>query len=417
MVGVFSQYKGFKKEIYVLFIGKVVTSMGAFVWPMLTFFLTEKLGFSDSLAAVLIASATILSLPVAMLGGKLADSFSRKKIIIIFDCSTVFLYVLSAILPLGIHTAVMVFLAGLFQTAESPAYDALQADFSSVDDRERAFSFSYLGYNVGFIFGASMSGILFEKYLSLSFLLNGVAIFISTLLIMLFVSMNNVVGAENSEETFGEYEQPVDENRSVWSVLKERKVVLYMLIVGCIGEMSSGTLGILLPLQVKNMRSGEAIYGYVNSLNGLVVILFTPILTAMLKKFTEIPKSTAGILLFAAGMCLYSIGNIVWLLFFAMFIYTLGEVITVIGSNPYASRRIPASHRGRVGGISSVAYALFSAGTQYLIAYMLKATGNNYRLIWLVFVGVGVLVAGMYLTLYRMDKRTFPNLYKRGKKE
>ncbi len=38
-----TQYAGLKKEIYILFIGKLVTAMGSFVWPMLTFFLTTKL--------------------------------------------------------------------------------------------------------------------------------------------------------------------------------------------------------------------------------------------------------------------------------------------------------------------------------------------------------------------------------------
>ena len=67
-----TQYGGLKKEIYILFIGKLVTAMGSFVWPMLTFFLTTKLGLSDSTATLMIATASILSFPAALLGGKLA---------------------------------------------------------------------------------------------------------------------------------------------------------------------------------------------------------------------------------------------------------------------------------------------------------------------------------------------------------
>ena len=46
------QYRGLKKEIYILFIGRLVTAMGSFVWPMLTFFLTTKLGLSESATTV-----------------------------------------------------------------------------------------------------------------------------------------------------------------------------------------------------------------------------------------------------------------------------------------------------------------------------------------------------------------------------
>ena len=89
MKRLFLQYGGLKKEIYILFIGRLVTAMGSFVWPMLTFFLTTKLGLSDGQSTLLIATATFLSLPAALLGGKLADRFSRKSIIILFDCLTV----------------------------------------------------------------------------------------------------------------------------------------------------------------------------------------------------------------------------------------------------------------------------------------------------------------------------------------
>ena len=160
MTKLITQYRGLKKEIYILFVGKLVTAMGSFVWPMLTFFLTTKLGLSDGTATVLIATATVLSLPAALLGGKLADRFSRKYIIIIFDCLTVALYIIAAILPTSYITAVLIFLAGLFQTIESPAYDALNADFSTSEQREKAYSLSYLGFNLGFIIGAAVSGLI-----------------------------------------------------------------------------------------------------------------------------------------------------------------------------------------------------------------------------------------------------------------
>ena len=95
-----TQYGGLKKEIYILFIGRLVTAMGSFVWPMLTFFLTTKLGLSDGTATLMIATSSVLSFPAALLGGKLADRFSRKSIIILFDCCTVSLYLLAAVLPL-----------------------------------------------------------------------------------------------------------------------------------------------------------------------------------------------------------------------------------------------------------------------------------------------------------------------------
>lgn len=409
-----TQYSGLKREIYILFIGKLVTAMGSFVWPMMTFLLTTKLGFSDGVATALIAAAGVVSLPVALLGGKLADRFPRKNIIILFDCLTVALYVLAFFLPIGYHTAVIIFFASLFQTVESPAYDALNADYSTTKQREKAFSLSYLGFNLGFVFGASMGGILFEFHTNLAFLLNGLSIFVSTVLIFFFVKPENAiqdVGTE--EESYGEYEKPLPDSVSILSVLKQRRVVLGMLLIGCFASMSNNTVGILLPLQLKEQmgQAGAAVYGYLNSLNGFVVILFTPLLTMALRRLTEIPKSILGLLLFLAGMATFMLSWAQWLLYAGMFVYSVGEVVTVLGNNPYTSRRIPASHRGRIGGISSVLYSVFFSLTQFGISFVLMAAEGQYELLWTIFIGCGLAASAFYMAAYPADKKTFPLLY------
>ena len=417
MKSIITQYSGLKREVYVLFVGQLVTAMGSFVWPMLTFLLTTKLGFSDGTATLLIATCGLISLPLALLGGKLADRFPRKNIIILFDCLTVGLYVLAAMLPIGYHTAAIVFFASLFQTVESPAYNALNADYSTTSQRERAFSLSYLGFNLGFVFGASMAGVLFEFHTNLSFLLNGLSILVSTALIFFFVKPENVVSEENaSEASFGEYEQPVEECCSVRMVLRQRWVVLAVVLIGCFGSTSSNTLGILLPLQLKEQlgQHGAALYGYLSSLNGFVVILFTPLLTMALKRLTEIPKSILGMGLFLSGMVLFMVSKHQWLLFVGMFVFTLGEVVTVLGNNPYTSRRIPASHRGRIGGVTSVISSVCFTMIQYGISFALMVVEGNYRLLWLVFISFGLVVMVLYAFCYPVDKKRFPKLYPKG---
>jgi len=412
-----AQYGGLKREIYILFVGKLVTAMGSFVWPMLTFFLTTKLGLSDGMSTLMIATASVLSFPAALLGGKLADRFSRKYIIIVFDCITVSLYLLAAVLPLTIWTAFILFLAGLFQTIESPAYDALNSDYSTTQQREKAYSLSYLGFNLGFIVGASLSGILFENYIRLAFCINGLSIFVSTILITFFVHPENAISEDREHllESYTEYELPVDESISVLTILRQRSVLIGMLLIGCFASMPSNLVGILLPLQLKDAMgaAGATIYGYLNSLNGFVVIAFTPILTILLRKLTEIPKVILGLLLFVAGIGFFSTGVAVAVLFVGMFVFTLGEVITVLGHNPYNSRRIPSSHRGRIGGISTVVGSVFSSLTQYLISGILFLSNNNYRLIWFVFICCGLAAAVMYAFMYGPDKRTFPKLYEK----
>ena len=46
VVNQIKRYRGLPKEIYVLFAARIVNSLGAFVFPLLTLILTEKLGRS-----------------------------------------------------------------------------------------------------------------------------------------------------------------------------------------------------------------------------------------------------------------------------------------------------------------------------------------------------------------------------------
>ena len=73
-----SQYKGLRKENYVLCFGRFVTAMGAMVRPMLTMILSQKLGMNAVQVAWITALMGILMIPANLIGGKMADCFNKK---------------------------------------------------------------------------------------------------------------------------------------------------------------------------------------------------------------------------------------------------------------------------------------------------------------------------------------------------
>lgn len=102
------------------------------------------------------------------------------------------------------------------------------------------------------------------------------------------------------------------------------------------------------------------------------------------------------------------------MLYAGIFVYTLGKVVAVLGTNPYASRRVPASHRGRIGGISNVLYSVFQTLNQYLIGFVLMAAEGQYHLLWLIFMGIGLVGIVLYALVCPMDRRSFLKLYVKG---
>lgn len=101
------QYKNLGREIYILFFGRIVTSMGALIWPLMTLILKNKMRYDATFIAILTMGMSILQFPMLLLGGKLADTRNRKNVIIVCDLITEVSYVICAMIPLsgGKHCA------------------------------------------------------------------------------------------------------------------------------------------------------------------------------------------------------------------------------------------------------------------------------------------------------------------------
>ena len=72
-------YMGMPKEVYVIFISRIVNAIGCFVGPFLTLILTKKIGLSSDVAGFYMSIAGLLYMPASVIGGKLADTIGQKK--------------------------------------------------------------------------------------------------------------------------------------------------------------------------------------------------------------------------------------------------------------------------------------------------------------------------------------------------
>ena len=82
----FSMYAHLPKEIYVLAFGKIMTSMGALIWPMLTLIMSEKLNLNGQTIGMYMMMFSVFMGPFYLLGGKLADKYNKKHIIVEYYC-------------------------------------------------------------------------------------------------------------------------------------------------------------------------------------------------------------------------------------------------------------------------------------------------------------------------------------------
>jgi len=407
---IFSQYSGLKKSAYVLFIARLVTSMGSFIWPMLTLILSIKLGYSESKIALIFLILAFIFFPATLIGGKLADRFNKKKIIIIFDIITVTFFFLSAIVEPGIMMLIFFTIAGLFATMEGPSHEALVVEASLPKDREKIYSLTYLGHNLGFIIGAGLGGFLITNHLSLAFIIDGITTLMSTILIIMFVFP--IKQEDIEEDNKNEYESE-ENHKDGLKVLKNRKPILLFILITMITAFVYDQWVFIIPLYMTDIFgdiNGPLFYGFIASFNGIMVIAATPIITYLTRGKSEMPKIIIGTFLFSISFLLVMYEPILITFFSFVFLFTIGEVLKSISTGPYVSRRIPSSHRGRINsyvGLSSFTGIIVG---KVMIGLVIDLTGYNTALITIVI--LGIIATLLTMINYKMDKKTFPNLYK-----
>lgn len=404
----FGQYKGLRRELYVLFWGKAATNMGAMIWPMLTLILSNKLGMSAEEIARITIAMGIIQFPANLLGGKLADHCNKKNLIVVCDLVTVTCYLTAAFLPVSMTQIMLFFTAGVFQTMENPSYDALVADLSTAENREKAYSLIYLGLNLGLILAPSIGGILFQYHLGLAYAIDGLTTLSSTILILLFIKDIAPVKEEKNI-----YEEAKD-TQSTWKILSGQKVILLFLICWAVYQFSYAQFNFLIPLNMESLYGGQgAVYfGLMTSLNGLVVIVGTPLLTKWAAGLGDTTKLLAGQILVSISLSMYIfIQGIVPLYYVSMILFTIGEVMTTLGSYPYLTRRIPASHRGRISSVSNIFLGAAMYYSQWKIGAVLET--HTIMTAWQCVAAAGVLGLILYLVLIKADRKVYPLLYKK----
>ena len=400
------QYKNLSKEIYVLFFGRIVTSMGSLIWPLLTLILKNKLGYNATTIATLTMAMSILQFPMLLLGGKLADTLNRKKIIIVCDLVTVVSYIICGLLPLSNYSIALFYIAGVFATIEGPSYDALVADLSDSESREKAYSLQYLGMNLVLVLSPTIGGLLFENYLWLAFILTGLATLSSTILIILFIKRLSVEKGNVSA-----YEEK-RENESVFRILRERKtLILYALVCG-FGGIVYAQFNYLLPLNMETLygAKGATIFGMLTSTNAIVVIIATPLITTFLSRLMDVRKILIGESLIVLGLFGYRfVQGAMVPYFILMILFTIGEVFNTLGHQPYMTRRIPSTHWGRVNSFVNTVNGLFAGVGNIFIGKIVDVKG--YDMAWLAVGVLGAVAIILVVMLNLVDKRQFGLLY------
>lgn len=402
-----AQYTGLKREQYILFVGRIANTMGQVVWPTMTLVLSNKLGYSASGIAALQFVMLFLQLPFTYIGGKLADRTNKKWNIVVCDTCVATCFFICAAMPVSILSVWVFFLAGSFAMVELSSYETLVADLARPAERERAYSLSYLGMNLGFVVAPVISGLLFEEHLRIFFLVCGISTLFASLLILFAV---REVSAGASARSL-DYEVR-REGESCWRVLRGTPVVLGFILLHSLSYFIYYNFFFLVPLNMEKLygAAGAVYYGYMSSTNGIVVITMTAVLVALASRFNNFIKIFLGETAIVLGLSFFVFAQrSLPLCFAATVVFTMGEILTTVSKQPFIIARIPSSHRGRIFAVISVGETVLRAILQVPLGMLADIVPMP--AVWAALTALGGFSLLLYLLLIKKDQKTFRALW------
>ena len=397
----FIPYQGLPKEIYIIFLARIINSLGGFVQPLLVLILTQKIGMDSGEAGFYITLLSVVSVPSMILGGKLADTFGRKFIIVVSQSLGGFTIIAGGFLEPSMTLAYLLMISSLFFSLCSPAYDALLADLTTPENRKGAYSLTYMGWNLGFAVGPIIAGLLYKNHLNIIFICDGIATLLATSLILIFIKETKTKQKSVINEPERKLEQHVE--GSVFKVLLSRPILIMFAFILLVIEFEYAQWAFSIPLHLKELfnESGAAYYGVLAAFNGILVILFTPLITKLTNKTRPIKVITWGALCYAFAFGMLAFTTLLPFFYVSIFIMTIGEIMIAINASTFIANQTPASHRGRVSSILPLVIGAGYATSPMIMGSFIEAYSITSA--WMVIGSLGFLSAGLMWLLQKKD--------------
>lgn len=375
-------YKNLNKPVYVLFFATMINGVGIFVYPFLVLYLTQRLGYTPLQAGVYMTIASVLYVPGSFLGSKLADKIGRKPVMVIAQLFMDSCFIFCGFLEGSTTIPYLILLGLFFDGAVDPAREALKTDVTTIEDRQVSFSLLYLGHNLGYAIGPIIAGYLFYTNPRWLFWGNALAGILSTLLVMVKIQETKPSHEVIQESLTWETTEKGEEGGILKALLSRPKLLWFALSITFFSYAYSQTL-FALPLLTTDLFgiAGAPLYGRMMALNGIVVVLFTPLLVSKLRVFHPLANTVISGLLYAVAFSLFAFARVPAIFLLLTFTFTLGEIISATNEHFYIANNTPISHRARFSAIMPIIM-----GTGHAIAPLLGGAiiaSYSMNLLWL----------------------------------
>lgn len=383
-------YHRFEPQVWVMAAVQLVTATGFSICiPFLALYLYQDRGLSMTLVGIILLAAGLCSAVSQALGGALSDRFGRRPILLIAASVSIFLYSGLAVL-IGISAPVwaiaVVYMAGRsVLTTTRPVISAMVADFTSKGRLTEAYGILRIGANIGWAAGPAIGGYL-ATFLPYGWLFGVPVLTCVIVSLIVFFFLRESAQGTNRKVGFRSILPPAGDR----PFLVFTMVSLLLFIV--MGQMAS-TLSIF---AVDRVGFSTAQYGFLLTLNGLIVIFFQYPMTLALRRLAKFRALILGSLFYAFGYLSFGwITQFGWALG-AMAIITTGEIIHSPVTLSVIGELAPQDQRGRYMGFYGLSETIGIAMGPLVGGILLDAFPSDLKLVWAPIASIALIAAVGY---------------------
>ncbi|WP_445001663.1 MDR family MFS transporter [Exiguobacterium alkaliphilum] len=394
----YQSLKRLDRNIWIRFLGETITGVMMFmIAPFLVLYYSDKLD-SYVQVGVILATGPIMALIGSVVGGRLADLYGRKPVMmtaIVGDALALVGFAFAdTFWPLLLLNAML----GLTNSLFHPAASAMVADVTEPEQLNEAFGLLRMGHNIGAAFGPLLgSAVLF---LDRQYIFFAAAVVFGLYALVLAKFIRETLPETTEHETLS--------NQDVLRIFAQDRVFLVFIFAGIFISMGFAIVESMLPLFLREslptFTDRQNPFAYLLALNGIMVVLFQfPIASKLGQKpFGNV--MLAGATVFGVGMMLlavvprllYSLGTpylmLVAVLLAVYAFYTLGEMIMSPVQQTFIAMIAPENMRGAYNGAASIQW-LIGGVTAPLFASLFFNRGAGH--VALLLVGIASCVSGL----------------------
>jgi MFS family permease len=270
----FRELRSMDRNVWIRFIGETLNGIAfMMLMPFFALYLKDKV---DSLfhVGILMAISPIVASFGSMVGGRIADIYGRKPIMI-FSMAGNGIVMLGFIFFDGfVSYAVLSALMGLCNSLFHPAASAMVVDVTDPERRTEAYGLLRMGHNIGAAVGPIIGASVVMISKDVIFITTASSLLFYSVLVAVFIRETLPKGQqEKKDEKQNEQDAP-----PAWKVLLHDKVLMIYILSGIVISMGFSQTEGMLPLhfdnEMKNIFGDNNPYPYLMALNGTLVVLF-----------------------------------------------------------------------------------------------------------------------------------------------